>query len=450
MRRWASQITAPLLAALCAAGCTPRRSLEETRRLLAAGELRSACAAARDLVDAEEDADARQLDALRTWIECLARSGRLAEAHRWVTHAAADEARQGPAARYARALILVSGSAAALPRALAELAAAARLRPRLAELRYRAGVLLLADEQPARALPLLERACALREGAACRVAQAHALLDLGRTEDALAAARRVPALRPNPAELRRGRALIQRIARRERRVPAAIDARYRRAVADLVRGDRAQQAADAAENLLLAHPDVPALHSLLGAAQLRLGQVTTAATTLARAAELDARDPRNHIYLGMIHEAAQRWVEAAKRYRRALRFDPFSRQATEGLARALHKAQRPQEAAAALARLVALAGDDPRDLRRSGLAHLSSGSPRTARAYFGRLLAESPDDFEGHLGLARALLALHAAGEGDADELLRAARRHVDRAAAARPDDPEVHQLRARLATAPR
>ncbi len=424
------------LLALLASGCARPATLDEAQRWLRAGELGRACPALARL--AESGSRARQLEALRGWIDCLARSGELERAERWLAARPADGARA-----YGEALLAVARTPAALPQALALLEEASRRWPAVAELPYRAAVLLLADEQPAPALALLDRACRLEATAACAVARAHALLDLGREEEALAEVARVPRLQPRRADVTRGRALIQRLARRRAAVPEAARERFRRARELLDRHDRPGEALRVLEELLVDHPRLGAAHSLVGLAQLKLGNGADAVVALRRAAELDPLDATNPLFLGVLYQTRGRAAEAIEAYRRALRLDPFLARAAQRLGELLLRGGRAAEAAEVLEAARAVEAD-ALSLRLAARAHLAAGALERAEECFSRLLREEPRDFEGNLRLAQLLIDRHQKRRGPRELATRAARL-LDVAAEARPGDPELMQLRARL-----
>jgi tetratricopeptide (TPR) repeat protein len=307
-------------------GCRPAGTLEDARRLLREGDLAAACRAAQGAF--ARGGRAQALAALRSWIDCETRRGE----ERRVARALAARPEEDPVRLYGEALLAFARDAGALPDALARLARAAERWPDEAELPYRAAVLLLADEDARRALPLLERACRLADTAACAVARAHALCDLGRVAEAYAEVRRVPRLSPRPEDLAQGRALIRRLGRRAEEVPEAARARLDRVRELLEVRERPGEALRLCEELLVDFPRLALLHTLAGLSQLRLGNLAEAVVELRRGAELNPGDARNPLFLAVIHETGGRIEESVASYRRALELDPFLGQAALRLA----------------------------------------------------------------------------------------------------------------------
>jgi tetratricopeptide (TPR) repeat protein len=434
--------TVPLLLSALLWGCGSPTTLSQGRALMEKGRLEEACAGLEQLVVSAPDRG-EWLDAIRSWVDCLSRAGELRRAPSII----ARLPERGPRL-YGRALVELARSPAGLPRAVELLARAEKSWPDEAEIPYRAGVLLLADDQAAAALPLLERAARQRDSAADAVARAHALLDLGRTPEALAQIRRVVGLGPTAKDLRRGRALIQRIARRTRTVPDAARERYREALDLLQRRDLAGQCVRKVEEILLDHPRLAAAHTLLGLAHLRLGNAAEAVVALRRAHELNPLDATNPLYLAVIYNKRGQAERSIKLFRRALELDPFLLGAARELGQLLLRQGRGREAAEVLDRVVLLDGSSASGRRMAGRAHMAAGALRRAERYFAKLWEKDRDDFELNLRLGQLLV--RRAREERRPELLERARKHARRAAAVRPSDPEVEELRAQLAQAQR
>jgi len=427
------------------AACGPSASLPRARQLVSGngGELVRGCEMAGDLLD-EAQGRGERLATVRLWIDCLRRAGRLDRAERRLGERAVDGA-----TLYGRALLALARTPAALPRAVKLFAAAGERWPDQGEIPYRLGVVLLADEQPERALPHLRRACKLEPMAACEVALSHALLDGGDVDRALAHVHRMVELQPRPPDLKRGRALIRRLARRRRRVPQSVAAPYRQAMAQLSTHDRPALALSQAKALVADHADVGALYTLLGLAHLRLGNTADGVVALREAIHRDPEDPQPHLYLAVIYQSQGRLEDSAERYRVVLRLDPLQPRAVIGLGEVLRQLKRHREAASVLDRLVALEQGSHRSLRLAARAHLAAGQLEASRRHLVRLLEREPGDYEAHLRLGQILAQLARDDPGRRAELLSQARRHADAARAKRPGDPEVEALQHRLASAP-
>lgn len=384
----------------------------------------------------------RRLDALRLWIDCSKRAGELGQAQQQI-----EAMNPGAARLYARALVLLARSAANLPRALSLLARARQRWPDQGEIPYRAAVLLLADHRPAEAHALLQQACRLADTAACSVALAHALLDLGRLTESMAAARRVPDLQPRPRDIKRGRALILRVIKRTQRFPRGVKERYRVALDMLNHKDQAGTCIKAMDEILLDHPRLAVAHTLLGLAHMRLGNRGAAVSSFRRAAGLNPWDATNPYYLGVLYEGQQHPRKAASRYQRALQVDPFHADAASRLGKALLSSARPREAARVLDRLLALDAAAPASLRLAARAHMAARSYQRAERYYARLAGDEPTDFEINLRLAQLLYKRYRRQGNSPAKLLRRAAEHADKAAKVRPNDPELRRLQAVIDT---
>lgn len=417
-------------------GCSRRPTIASVRALVKAGKLVSGCDQAGVLVRHGGETGAR-LAAMRCWIDCLEQAGDLARAARWLDQQSASAG----VTLYGRALLALATSPAKLPRSLELFSQAARALPQEAEVPYRAGIVLLGDDQAAAAMPLLERACHLQDSAACRVALAHAQLDLDNTQKAIGHVSKVLMLDPRLADIERGRALIGRLARRRRQLPQVIRPRFREALENLVKRDRPALAMSAMRELIVDYPNLASLHTVSGLAALRLGANADAIVALRRAIELDRDDPANHLYLASIYRSSGRIEQAVKAYRHALRCDPFHRQAALELGELLQQLKRPKKAAEILDRLVLLDGGKHRSLRMAGRAHLAAGAPGSASRHFSRLLTQEPEDFEAHLRMAQSILEQLSAGQAGGQGMLERARHHTKKAAGTRPEDPEVKRL---------
>jgi tetratricopeptide (TPR) repeat protein len=452
---------APLLLALlpCASCRAPARDLASTRALLGEGRLAEACERLEALARAGSGTRAERLETARSFVDCAGRAGELSRVEAWL-----GDRPEEAVALYARALLEVTRSPASLPSARAHLDRAARLWADEGEIPFRTGLLLLADERAAEALPELQRACRLSDTAACAVTLAHALLDLGRVEDALAQARRVVRLDPRPADLARGRALVQRVAKRERRIPEDARSRYLEALGLLGKGsvldeagavgvERILAAARMLEALVGEHPRLAAAHTLLGLARLRLGENAEAVVNLRTAEELAPHEAENPFYLGLLQKALGRPDAAATCLLRARALDPFERRIPVELGPLLTSLHRPREAAEVFEALPVLDGDTTASRRLAARASLAAGALDRAEHHYARLLAREPSDFEANVKLARILLdklrarsgAVESAAPGD---FLERAAEHLRRAAKVHERDPELDELRARIEAA--
>ena len=422
------------------AGCASGpQTVARAQTLMGEGKLSQACGILSGLVGEEQPAQAR-LKATRLWVDCLNRMGQLSRAR-----ARLSTLPPSPARLYAQALELLARSPADLPRVVGLLDQAAQQWPQQGEIPFRAGLLLLADEQAGKALPFLERACPLAQTAACSVALAHAQLDLGRMDQALDSVRKVPGLKPRPQDIKRGKALIQRVQRRARIVPRQVREQFRKALGLLHNEDKAGECINVVELILQDHPRLAAAHTLLGLAQVRLDNGAEAIVALRRAAELNPVDATNHYYMGLIYRQRRHTDKSIASFRQALRLDPFLERGARSLGELLLETSRPKEAAQVLDQLVQVDGGSPISLRFAGRAHLAARQLKRAEDCFTRLWQREPKDFELNLRLAQILMQRHAKQGGRPASLLQRAARHVERASATRPKDPDLLRLRARI-----
>jgi tetratricopeptide (TPR) repeat protein len=400
------------------------------------GKLQQACDQLEELVREGGGSKSSRLETLRTWIHCLSRIGELSRARPILTGVEGSGGRL-----YALALVEVAESPAGFARALDLLARAQQRWPSEAEIPYRAAVLLMANEQPERALIRLEQASELDDTAAIAAARAHALLDLGRTEEALKQVRRVPGLDPEPLDIRRGRALIERIARRSRRLPQEAMPRFQEALDRLQRHDQAGSCIQKLEALLMDFPRLAAAHTLLGLAHVRLQNNAAAVVALTEAATHNPLDATNPIYLARIYQNRGRLRDSVRHYIKGLELDPFDVDVARELGRIYLKLDQPRKAARVLARALAIDGGTELSLRLAGRANLAAGKLTEAQRHFMRIVEGNPGDFETNLRLGQILLNRYSKEGKIQPELVSQSSRYARKAARVRPDDPELEQL---------
>lgn len=420
-------------------GCTPRAaSLTEAQRAMAAGDWLAACPMFESLALANGSRAAR-LEAIRRGVDCHRKAGSL---DRFTTRMSRLEP---PLRLYLEALSSLARDPARLPQAVGLLDRAGQLWPDEAEIPFRAGLMLLGNDEAARALPLLERACRLESSAACAAALAHALLDLGQRDEALEQARAIPGLLPRPQDLLHGRHLIARLARRDQAVPEPAAGRLRQAVALLPQEDRLAEAQKLLEDLLLDFPRLAPAHSMLGLVRLRLGNPAEAVMAFRQAALLNPKDPQNYFNLALIYNERNQWEQVVTLLRQTLQLDPFDARAARLQGEALLRLQRPGDAAEALERLVQVGGPRPDHLRLLARANQAAGRLDRAERAYRQLLAQLPRDFEGNLRLAQVLVQQRLKADRRPG-LLAEAGRYLGLAASLRPEDPEVKRLQAEVA----
>jgi len=429
-----------LMTALFLGGCAGgANTVAAARDLLRAGELPRSCALLDTLVARGEGSPAERLEGIRLLIDCSRKMGRLDGAEHRV------KALPGEAERlYGEALLSLARSPSNMEPALKQLGRSAKAWPEAAEIPYRAGLIRLMNGEAVLAKPLLEQSCKLEASALCAVTLAHALLDLGQPEAALAQIQAASKLQPGAREVKRGRALVRRIRRRTRAVPPGARERFQRAMTLLRDEDKASECLRLVEELVLEYPQFPGGHTLVGLAQLRLANPAEAVVALRRAQALNMLDATNPFYLALIYHKRQRWDDTAKLLELALRLDPFHLRALKLLGDVWLRTSQFKRAAALHDRLTALEPDEETHLRMAARAHHAAGQKDRAEERFKRLLVDAPNDFEANLRMAMLLLDRHRAGAGQGT-LLAKAKEHAGKAAKVRRDDPEVKRVQAEI-----
>jgi tetratricopeptide (TPR) repeat protein len=428
--------------------CRVEPSTEEAKRLLVEGKLVGACEVWSDLLRQDEPLHASQkieprdawLEHIRGFILCSSLIGTLDRAAARLAQMPLDAPRL-----YGEALIAVARPLSQLPLALSLLARAESLWPDRGEIPYRAGVLLLADEQPRRAIPFLERAFRLSETASCAAALAHALLDLDRGAEALDHARKIPSLYPSAEDISRGRALIARLVHRSTVIPDKARARYEHALDLLQKRDRPGEAITLSEDLLHDFPRFGACYTVLGLAHLRLNNGPETYVSFERAMDLSPLNAENPLYLALFYQLRGHLEESVTYFRRALALNPFLDRAAYELGKTLLKLNRKKEARLALEQSLAVEGDGDDVLRLVAKTHLSIGSYDGAEAHLERLVKKYPNDFELQILLAQTLLKHYLEQQKRASRLLLRAKECARQASALQSADPALKELKAQL-----
>jgi Tfp pilus assembly protein PilF len=168
---------------------------------------------------------------------------------------------------------------------------------------------------------------------------------------------------------------------------------------DLARGqvwiDRMLSGGDSAETRLL-----------MGAAQIRAGNLAEAKEELLRAAELDPTLPRVHSLLGHVLVQTADPEGARQAFRAELQNNPNDFDANLYLGSLRRDEGRLDEAQAYLRRAVRIRGDDPTCLHALGSLYLSMGELEKARETLEATVSVAPDFEEAHVFLAMAYFRL--------------------------------------------
>lgn len=431
-----------LLSLLSVGACkTGPQDLPTARKALAMGKLQCEQVDALAKRTAGTRAETREkLAALRLWIDCMDRSGRLAEA--------ANKLRQqpvSPATLYARALVQITQDPATLKIAVQQLNEASLGWPKEDEFPYRAGLLLLANEDAAHALPLLKKACGLRASAHCSVALAHALLDLDKGQEALAEVTTLSRLSPRPQDIARGRSLISRLNQRRSRIPQKARLQFARSLELLNKKDRPYEAATILRRITGEHPSFGRAYTLLGLCQLRLGNEAEAIVAIRHATRLDEQDPLNPKLLAATYQRRGQLERALTLYQKAYELDPLDLHTLNSMAGLYSQLGLPRKTAEMLDESIALGQRNSEMLLKASKAHLRAGNGRAAEAYLLLLVAESPDDFESRIRLAEAIALRFKQSGYKALDLLARARAQLAAARALRSQHSDILRVRALL-----
>ena len=189
----------------------------------------------------------------------------------------------------------------------------------------------------------------------------------------------------------------------------------------LARADRLDEAEKLCRDHLAGLPDDPNLVALLGALLLRKGGYDEAQAHLERAIELEPRFAKPREDLGALYLATQRPDDAVAAFEAAIGIDPRQPSAFYGLATALERSGRHEEAARARAAFLALSPAGRAVSEAAKLHH--AGQSDRAESICGELLAQDPRHVHALRLLARISADKHrdAAAEGLLRRLLSVA-----------------------------
>ncbi|TAJ21693.1 MAG: tetratricopeptide repeat protein [Planctomycetota bacterium] len=213
------------------------------------------------------------------------------------------------------------------------------------------------------------------------IAQARALMGVGRHAEAAAA-----------------------LARAHAQAPDDLEAGYLLAVCWLEL-DRDAEALALCRRLLPHHADHPLLQFILGRALLANGEPKAALEAADRAAALDPLDADHHALRGCALLELSRAEDALACAERALALDADSMFAAKVHALALQALGRFDEAGRAATEQLRRDPHDAVTWRLLGYGHLRAGKPRDALDAFGEALRIDPGDAPSRVGLAEALKA---------------------------------------------
>ena len=299
--------------------------------------------------------------------------------------------------------------------------------PRIPEVHFQVARIFTEAGKPARALPHLQAAAALRPGepAVWRLWAAAVALSAKPDFEADFLAALKHATLPPTLKLR----LQDRFTPGHKyapAVPAEVRAEVRK-VMPMMRAGRFAEAELLAASLLSRHPRCAAAVNLLATAQAKQGKTDAAVANYNKAAALDPEDAEPLNNLGQVLTDAGRLPEALEAFRGAVVAAPCMVPALVHLALALQRSGKVTEALPFAQRAAAL---DPRDstpLVTLGNLYTMQRNFEAAEAALRRVLTLAPSRADAQALMAQALSRLGRDGE---------AMQHYDRALELQPDLP--------------
>jgi tetratricopeptide (TPR) repeat protein len=327
--------------------------------------------------------------------------------------------------------------------AISALRKAVEMRPDVADIQYRLGVVLLDGEKFAEAREPLTKAMQLGPGIArFRPPLAACLGRLGERKAALDALRDYARLQPQPVAEEAAKAVqvARSLTDLFRDLPPPSRSELEQALGYLSR-DAPGLAVPPLEALLARLPDLAPAHALLGLAAARLDEAGRAVTELRRAAELAPDLPQPHAWLAELYAAKDKPETAAAEYALAIERNPLDAESLRRLGllrleRALPGALDPLQQAAVLK-----PDDDALQLQLAR-AEIASGAAVPAKARLERLSQRRPEDAEVLLRLAMLLFDERAkAPDPDRGDLTRRVEKLLERVLSLQPENAAANRL---------
>ena len=179
-----------------------------------------------------------------------------------------------------------------------------------------------------------------------------------------------------------------------RRVDLSSSEEIDRLLADLYLAEEMPQEAAGCYARLIRMLDKPSAEDYyrLGLAYFQTGDLTSAEETFVRMQQVNPADFKADLYLGHVVAEAGRLDEAMKHYRAAVEKSPASVEGLVALADLQIKRERHAEAAANLAKAVALGDNRPQVHYNYILALMNGRDEASIRAALKAALAEHPSD----------------------------------------------------------
>lgn len=321
-------------------------------------------------------------------------------------------------------------------------------RPEEADVPYRIGLIRLEQELFCEAVGSLRRASTTDPtGVRPRLALALALVGCDREDEARVVLGEVADLRPSAEEVRRGRAILARMGNPMARVPEALRSTYRDALTALAEESSPGEAILLVEEALAVAPDCAPLLTLLGLANVRLGQLARARVAFERAVELWPGDATPLLELSSIAEETGDNAAAVRHLEAAVAVEPLGAEAWGELGRIHYRRRDYLEAARAFRRLSVVDGGALMSRLWLARALVRAGRDDQAEQVYLELLETRPRTFEAcvQLGTIYRQRRLQAGSGARAEELASRARHYYRLALEVRPQDPMVQRLLAAL-----
>ena len=319
-------------------------------------------------------------------------------------------------------------------------AAAARMRPDIADIRYRLGVALLRAARPVEARDALSSAVDLAPSSArYRPALASCLDGLGDTSGALKALQPVASLGPSPEEAAAAVKMARALTDLFRGVPREARPRLEEAL-EYLRRNAPGLALPPLEALLSKHPDLGPAHALLGLAAARLDDPGRALAELQRAAELLPDSPQPHAWLATLYASKGEPDSSLSEWESAAHRNPLGpavlRQVGElRLARGAPGALEALRDAAALD-----PSDDPLQLLLAR-AEIEAGKSDIAETRLEQLARRRPDDGDLQLRVATLLFEHSQRSAAGRPRLTRRVESLLERVLTLQPENAAANRL---------
>ena len=440
-------IAAMLISGGCAREPGPKTLLKRAKNFEQKGQRKKAC---KDFKRVYEKADTSKLilEGVRRYVRCMHEIGRLAEARRdaeEMVSLKSGETRVAGVkpgeslwiAHYFRAYVMVLAGPGHVEDAMKFFSLSAKTGRDHFEPLYRLALLHLQREDFHEAEKLLRKANEKEpENPGILVSLARCLAVKGELDEALKLLRKAASLPISREVLRGGRAVVGWIV--EAAAPMSREERkiYNRVV-ELMDKSLPGQATALMENALESVEGAPALHRLLGLANLKLGNGAQAVISLNRALSANPYDGLAASLLGAFYAQTKRSESAEKFLKIGCRMNPFSLLAHRSLGRLLLQSERFAEAERFLQKAVNISHREPEVLRLWALSLRRLKRYPEAVEALRETVRSRPKDYDAWMMLGDIYMEQYGEGKsvGGSEHLFRAAKKAFKKALEIRPGD---------------